>query len=278
MNTINLRYCNISTTLNISAIKDYYIWEAKKFPPCSGVYIIYGRNGEPLYVGEAQSIQERIAEHVEEGEKGKYKDVKESRKRNIERQKKGEEIIPDENQAWYKRYFYKVKFIECEPVERKMLEIYLINKLDTPFNMKDNMFYKKGYSVEYESKHLKELMYSVEDEDVLNPAEEDAKFIGIPTEEYVLYFFYERITSSTKGIIGEAMRFREFKGSSLERKLEEVLKSWGGENYEKDKSYFSKYLYNGLDSYADIENVFIISTQDDGKLNELIKIINSFHR
>jgi predicted GIY-YIG superfamily endonuclease len=122
MNTINLKYFNILAALNIPDLKDYYIWEAEKFSPKSGVYIIYGRNDKPLYVGEAQSIQERIAEHVEEGEKGKYKDVKESRKRNIERQQNGEEIIPDENQAWYKRYFYKVKFIECEPVERKMLE------------------------------------------------------------------------------------------------------------------------------------------------------------
>ncbi|GAE35694.1 GIY-YIG nuclease family protein [Halalkalibacter akibai] len=118
MNALNLNYIDILPTLNIAALKSYYIWDAEKFPPNSGVYIMYGKNDEPLYVGEAQSIQERIAEHVEEGEKGRYKNVKESRKRNIERQKKGEEIIPDENQAWYKRYFYKVKFIECEPVEK----------------------------------------------------------------------------------------------------------------------------------------------------------------
>ena len=159
-----------------------------------------------------------------------------------------------------------------------MLEIYLINKFDTPFNLKDNMFYRKGYSVVYESKHLKELMYSVEDEDVLNPAEEYAKFIGIPTEEFILYYFYKSIADSTRRIIGEVMRYAEFKGSRLEQKLEEVLKSWAKENYVCDKSYYAKYLQNGLDSYADIENIFIKSTQDNEKIDELIKVINISHQ
>ncbi|GAE35695.1 hypothetical protein [Halalkalibacter akibai] len=158
-----------------------------------------------------------------------------------------------------------------------MLEIYLINSLDSPFNKKDNMFYRKGYSVEYETEHLENLMYSVEEEDVLNPAEELAKFIKSPTEEVILFYFYNNLANSTKAIIGEPMIYGEFKGSKLERTLETILKKWAGTNYEIHKSYFAKYLHDGPDSYDDLDNVFIISTQHDEKFDELIEVINSLH-
>ncbi|TKH04815.1 hypothetical protein FC682_11790 [Peribacillus simplex] len=195
---------------NLEKIVSVYIWQLEKFPNESGVYKIYGVNGELLYVGEAQDIQIRIGQHYKE-RYGKYKRVKATRKRVLEtllkvaqenaEKAKQQIILPDRNYAQYKPYFFKVEFYVCSNIERKIYELLFIQENKPKFNIKDNFNFasNKEAAVAAEN-YLKQYKHELDYTE--NSFLEGAEWCGASPEDYVIFDYLLRESGEDKGHAG----------------------------------------------------------------------------
>jgi excinuclease UvrABC nuclease subunit len=59
------------------------IGEASLLPPCAGVYLFSDRHGNVLYVGKANDLRRRVAQHVREGLGGAAEDAERTRRERI---------------------------------------------------------------------------------------------------------------------------------------------------------------------------------------------------
>lgn len=88
--------------------------EFKTIPSRSGVYILYGYNNETLYVGETKNLKTRVRSHL-----------------------LGNSNIP----RFYKYIKSASLFFEEEELNRRIYEMFIMNKGDFPLNVAKKMGY-----------------------------------------------------------------------------------------------------------------------------------------
>lgn len=168
----------------------YFIWQWDSIPTYPGVYFIYNKNDELLYVGKAQNINKRLKCHYE-----------------------GNTHI-----SQYMEHFYRVETHEVKTGRMDCLfyEIYYINKYHPIFN-KENVLYtnqqKVKEGIQYYLNNCNPLITKRIE------AEKTQEDLGLPPEDGHLFTLWVRIQDGR----GNEHTYHCNQGGSVANK---ILQQW----------------------------------------------------